>query len=163
MSYLSEHDYLSFTPNKDGEIATAEYFYFNQVTDEEQEESEDLVSLEGLRVFLESKEIEYCSVSIAPINEAFEEEYNKLLKELDKNESSYLKPAWDFAYGFGNVLDPLAGVYIGWSFYIDTSDHLPNIKLINDVFSKSEIIQRLMTDMENIFDSTISIDGCLTG
>lgn len=163
--WMSENNFLPLSDLlKDGEkAATVDYYFYDEDTDNEDEETVEIKNLETIREFISSRNIDCVSLDVEGGNKELEVEFDSLLVELDKNEDSYLGRAWKFGYGFGNVADPVAGVREGWSFYINTSGYIPDFELLDEIFSKGLIIKKIRSAIEQIFESKTSIIGCLTG
>lgn len=167
IKFLHDDRLLVFSSDGVGDVrpAHAEYFFYDDDTDEEEESSMEINSISDVEAFIQSKALEYCSISIngSGASRDLEAEFNDLLEALHDSQQSDMKAAYEFGYGFGNVLDPVAGDREGWSFYINTSGYVPNFELLEKTFSQGRVITRIRSSIEQIFNTTTQIQGCLTG
>lgn len=139
------------------------YFYCDEEADEEEEYYCDVVSLDTIKKFVLGKNIDFCSIHIEGGSKDLQQEFEVLLEDLGKYGEPYFKPAWKFGYGFERVVDPVGGVVMGWSFFIDTSDYIPEYSVLDEVFSKGKKIGEIRKLIEGVFGCSTSIEGCFTG
>ena len=158
---LASQGYLPF--DAENCSCTMSYYHYDEEQDDEIDESEEVDSALAIEAFIKTRQLEFCTLEIDNPHQVLKQEFHQLLAELRDTVGSSLAPAYDFTYGFGNLMDPVAGDRQGYSFYIEASGYVPDFRDLRKVFEKSTVMKVLVQILEKVFGSAVEFDACLLG